>query len=162
MGFWNWEIANQHVGVNVSILECAYLEITADYEVHIYVCDVMYHKLYILFSLASQKDHIVFFSGIAWHTQQLCGQQTHLAINHKCGQCLGFSNLKCLLIKKRKDYINLLHCSNSFKNSIEISHSLIRKNLHRVTAPVFCSPAPLLQSKHVVNEGTRTTSTAEH
>lgn len=61
LGFWNWEIANQHVGVNVSILKCAYSEITADYEVHIYVCDVMYQKLYILFSLASQKDHIIFF-----------------------------------------------------------------------------------------------------
>lgn len=50
LGFWNWEIAHQHVGVNVSILKCAYSEITADNKVHLYACDLMYRELYILFS----------------------------------------------------------------------------------------------------------------
>lgn len=48
-------------GVNVSILKCAYSEMTAGHKVHIYVCDLMYRKLYILFHLASQGDHTLFF-----------------------------------------------------------------------------------------------------
>lgn len=144
-------------GVNVSILKCAYSEITAGHKVHIYVCDLMYHKLHILFHLASQREHAIFFQALCDVYSSFVAQKTHLAINQICGQCLRFSTLKCLLIKKKfKDYIHLLHCSNLFKNSIEISHSLIRKNLHRITATVFWSTVPLLQRKHIVNESTPT------
>ena len=43
---------------------CAHLEITAGHKVYIYACDLMYHKLYILFHLASQRDHTIFFQAL--------------------------------------------------------------------------------------------------
>lgn len=87
---------------------------------YIYVCDLMYHKLYILFHLASQRDHTLFFFLQALYNfyNSFMTQDAHMMINQIC---LSFSNLKLLLIKKIKDYIHFLPCYTYLKIQSKIS-----------------------------------------
>lgn len=64
------------------------------HKAHIYVCDLMYHKLSVLFHLASHRGHTIsFLQALDNFYNSFMTQETHMAINQMYIQCLNFSNL---------------------------------------------------------------------